>query len=120
MGYAEELSRLNDGDPEWHYWRGYLDMKRSRYRESARSLVAAHQRQNTWGPDRRGGRTLQTVQNLAFVYTQLALRTRTPEPDDKERAITYWQMAKDLARQVDAPGVLRDADREIARLRGSR
>jgi len=120
MGYAEELSRQNDGDPEWHYWRGYLEMKRSRYREAARSLVAAHQRQNTWGPDRRGGRTLQTIQNLAFVYTQLALRTRSPEPDDKDRAITYWQMAKDLARQVGNSDILRDADREIARLRSSR
>ena len=118
--FADDLLRLNEGDPEWHYWRGYVEMKRARYRESAASLAAAHQRQNTWPADRRGSRTLQALRNLGVVYTQLALKSRTPEPEDRDRALTYWQMAKDLARQLNVADVQRDADREMARLRSAR
>lgn len=118
--FADDLLRLNEGDPEWHYWRGYVEMKRARYRESAASLAAAHQRQNTWPADRRGSRTLQALRNLGVVYTQLALKSRTPEPEDRDRALTYWQMAKELARQLNVADVQRDADREMARLRSAR
>ncbi len=118
--FADELLRLNEGDPEWHYWRGYIEMKRARYREAAVSLAAAHQRQNTWPADRRGARTLQALRSLGVVYTQLSLKSRSPEPEDRDRALTYWQMAKDLARQLGVADVQRDADREMARLRSTR
>ena len=65
-------------------------------------------------------RTLQALRNLGVVYTQLALKSRTPEPEDRDRALTYWQMAKDLARQLNVADVQRDADREMARLRSAR